>query len=367
MHDVLSSLQSGPSSDEEKVLRIGENIETLISSQEADIIDFESEPLLVIKDVSTYREEPNNQPCQRTPTQEMRPARRISLESSRKKVAKLKTNSQKFEDKQPTKRKLQMQSSKYRIYPDGGNNCNLHLDTSNFKEKVCPANGPHDIKACGTREFSNQVAAAEEHDPRVEIKFSKDKDKLEVRKTKQRKRATKDNHDNDPDYAPGQSPKLKKALKWLKCHLCGQEAASRSNLYGHYSSCHFKTQLLEHIGADKRYCEQHWLTFSGEAHVAAHYGRVHNMVEEFLPPQFRIPQMSSCVLSEGQKEPSLEQKDNNQVTINQLNTVNKETGLEKGKWRSIELGRQKRERREDQKSKSEEEFRPSSEDLLPGE
>ena len=43
----------------------------------------------------------------------------------------------------------------------------------------------------------------------------------------------------------------------------------------------------------------------------------------------------------------------------------KETG--QGKRRSIELGRQKRERREDQKSKSEEEFSSSSEDLLPGE
>ena len=101
--------------------------------------------------------------------------------------------------------------------------------------------------------------------------------------------------------------------------------------------------------------------------MAAHYGRVHNMVEEFLPPRFRIPQMSSCVLSEEQKEPSLEKIDKNQVTINQQHTVNRETGLENGKRRSIELGRQKRERREDQKSKSEEEFRPSSEDLLPGE
>ena len=128
-----------------------------------------------------------------------------------------------------------------------------------------------------------------------------------------------------------------------------------------------KHNYFEQIGAEKRYCEEHWLTFSGEAHVAAHYGRVHNMVEEFLPPRFRIPQMSSCVLSEGQMEPSLEQIDKNQETINQQHTVNRETGLEKGNRRSIELGRQKRERREDQKSKSEEEFRPSSEDLLPGE
>ena len=152
----------------------------------------------------------------------------------------------------------------------------------------------------------------------------------------------------------------------MKCHLCGQEAASRNTLYGHYSSCHFKTQLLEQIGVEKRYCEQHWLTFSSEAHVAAHYGRVHNMVEEFLPPRFRIPQMS-CVLSERQMEPSLEQIDKNQETINQQHTVNRETGLEKGNRRSIELGRQKRERKEDQKSKSKEEFSPSSEDLLPGE
>ena len=128
-----------------------------------------------------------------------------------------------------------------------------------------------------------------------------------------------------------------------------------------------QTQLLEQIGAEKRYCEQHLLSFSGEAHVAAHYGRVHNMVEEFLPPRFRIPQMSSCVLSEGQREPTLEQIDKNQETINQQHTVNRETGLEKGNRRSIELGRQKRERKEDQKSKSEEEFSSSSEDLLPGE
>ena len=194
MHDVLSSIHSEPSSEKKKVLRVDENIGTSNSSnssQEADIIDFESEPLLIIKDVSTYREEPNNQLCQRTPTQQIRPARRISLdkdtESSKKKVAKLKTqkhetSSQKFEEKLP-KRKLQRQSDKYQSSSDGGNNCNLHLDRSSFKEKVCPANGPHDIKACGTREFSNQVADAEEHDPRVKIKFSKDKDKWEIRKT----------------------------------------------------------------------------------------------------------------------------------------------------------------------------------------
>ena len=75
----------------------------------------------------------------------------------------------------------------------------------------------------------------------------------------------------------------------LKCALCGQKEAKRSDLYGHYSSCHFKNQLVERLGAEKKECKEHKVTFQNQLGMVVHFGRVHNMVEDFLSPEHHTP------------------------------------------------------------------------------
>ena len=65
----------------------------------------------------------------------------------------------------------------------------------------------------------------------------------------------------------------------LKCYICGKGESGRSHLYGHYARSHFRTQLIERIGAKRRNCEEHNVMLKGEASRAAHFGRVHNMVQ----------------------------------------------------------------------------------------
>ena len=124
-------------------------------------------------------------------------------------------------------------------------------------------------------------------------------------------------------------------------------------MYGHYSSCHFKDQLIERIGAERKFCEEHKVILEGKGHIAAHFGRVHNMVEEFLPSRYHISLKSQrrCATrakNAGQYETTLEKIEKYAKTDNEDHTccVNetKDTYLpnpsfdRESKIGSIELG-----------------------------
>ena len=76
---------------------------------------------------------------------------------------------------------------------------------------------------------------------------------------------------------------------------------SRSDIYGHYSRNHFKEDILNRVGEGNQ-CSFCSVIFTNPHHKASHYGRVHNMLESFLPKQHHIPaSLNGTRISEGKK------------------------------------------------------------------
>ena len=67
----------------------------------------------------------------------------------------------------------------------------------------------------------------------------------------------------------------------LQCHFCKNNFQSRSDLYGHYSSHHYKTELLKTVGETKT-CPVCKMVKKNCNQLIIHVGRVHNYVEQFL-------------------------------------------------------------------------------------
>ena len=197
----------------------------------------------------------------------------------------------------------------------------------------------------------------------------------------------------DPEYTPEASHKRMKRPKpatsdpvaecgprqLLKCFICGKVESRRSHLYGHYARSHFRDQLIEQIGAKRKNCGEHNVMLKGEAHVAAHFGGVHNMVEEFLPHQYQIPSTSQGLSMtktrySGQNEAALEKteerakKNNEDIDFAQWTedsySPNHFFEVDEAKRCCIQLGSQKRDKREDMKSNPEEEYSSDNEELV---
>ena len=197
---------------------------------------------------------------------------------------------------------------------------------------------------------------------------------------------------NDPDYTPETLPKRMKRLalgdsdpigsrRHLKCYLCGKEESGRSNLYGHYASSHFKDRLIELLGgtngAGRRHCEQCKVTFEAEGHMAVHFGRVHGIVEKFLPSLHHIP-LTSRGLSmtkarhTRQYDAASEKTEECATKKSYASLRVKETEVsppnlffhKEAKRGFIKLGPQKRENTGEGKSRAEEEFSSGNEDLI---
>ena len=109
--------------------------------------------------------------------------------------------------------------------------------------------------------------------------------------------------DKDPEYSPETLPKRMKRLNLgnsdpmaelgsshpLKCCKCGKPEGGRSNLYGHYAGSHFRDNLIELLGADRKQCEQHKVTFENDAHMVIHFGRVHDHSRKKVDPSNPVP------------------------------------------------------------------------------
>ena len=125
--------------------------------------------------------------------------------------------------------------------------------------------------------------------PRVqstEIGISNQQNNLESTSTRRRERMTR----QSMNISPPDLLVKDKSRQLLKCSMCDQKESNRSSLYGHYARCHFKEQLLEKLGPEKRECHecQPPKTFKDQSNVVAHFGRVHDLVEQFLSPENRI-------------------------------------------------------------------------------
>jgi hypothetical protein len=83
----------------------------------------------------------------------------------------------------------------------------------------------------------------------------------------------------------------------LKCAFCNVSEKSRSDLYGHYSRTHFKAEIAAYAGTETKECKTHNVIFKCQIGMVVHFGRVHNLLETFLPKEHHIPLSSRAVKS----------------------------------------------------------------------
>ena len=267
-------------------------------------------------------------------------------------------------------------------YNFGANHDEENINQDEFEENAQSANGADRV----IREASKQSVATQQHNlgfgEKTKPPNSK-KVRREVFITRDKNEA-KEVKERDPDYRPETSAKRNKRSnpkygsgRLLVCYKCGQKKSIRSNLYGHYASFHFRDQLIEHIGAERKYCEEHKVMLKGKGHIAVHFGGVHNMVEHFLPSQYHISLKSqekraTKAKKSGQYDTALEKTAMNTTADNEDHIFVEETGEayspthsfgRECKRGSIQLGPQKRNERVKVLSPPEEEFSSGSEDF----
>jgi hypothetical protein len=80
--------------------------------------------------------------------------------------------------------------------------------------------------------------------------------------------------------------------KEYNCSKCGKKLKQASHLYAHYSSAHFKKEILAKCGGFvKKTCPLCGTSKAcdTESKLAIHLGIRHKMVDLFLEPQFQVP------------------------------------------------------------------------------
>ena len=73
-----------------------------------------------------------------------------------------------------------------------------------------------------------------------------------------------------------------------ECRLCPSKLKSRSKLYAHYALRHYRQNIKQYIGENKRECQFCRLQFTTLNNLIAHIGSAHNKVEEYLPAEYQI-------------------------------------------------------------------------------
>ena len=75
----------------------------------------------------------------------------------------------------------------------------------------------------------------------------------------------------------------------FQCHLCGANRISRSQLYAHYSTSHYKEELMSLIDRENLQCQICGWKRNKMQLLIPHVGSVHDKVEDYLPAQFHLP------------------------------------------------------------------------------
>ena len=78
-------------------------------------------------------------------------------------------------------------------------------------------------------------------------------------------------------------------LSLHKCHVCDFETSKRHNIYKHYSLKHYKKQFKQAYNLNVP-CQMCGFFQSPRQKVIQHLGATHDLVEQFLPKQYHIPQ-----------------------------------------------------------------------------
>ena len=77
-----------------------------------------------------------------------------------------------------------------------------------------------------------------------------------------------------------------------KCYICDFETIKRHNIYKHYSFKHYKNKFKQAYNLDLP-CHICGLSQSTRYKMIQHLGATHDLVEQFLPKQYHIPQSKS--------------------------------------------------------------------------
>ena len=75
----------------------------------------------------------------------------------------------------------------------------------------------------------------------------------------------------------------------FQCHLCGEKKISRSQLYTHYSTAHYKEELMSLVDRESLQCPFCGWKRNKMELLIPHLGSAHDRVEDYLPPQFHLP------------------------------------------------------------------------------
>ena len=79
-----------------------------------------------------------------------------------------------------------------------------------------------------------------------------------------------------------------------RSQFCERSYKARSDLYGHYSSHHYKEEILKTVG-ETLICPVCKYVRKSRNALIVHVGRVHNFVEKFLPKEYHVSMKNSFI------------------------------------------------------------------------
>ena len=321
----LSTALSRPISDEEWD-RNDQDLEMLSKAHEAEAPMDEPQILFGSRDTTTCSQKPSSSLAQSRTIRQRYPTSkcRSHLEKIKPKLARKKKHrfncgnclgctrdedcgecdlcldKTKFGGPGVKKQKCELRCCKFKISKDDPNEKETRLPRNSDALSAMRA---HRV----TREVSKQSAATRQNNPagRDQTRPANSTDKKRVKEffITGGNMKTLQSHQKDPDYSPETLPKRMKQLELgnsdptaepgskqpLKCCTCGKPESGRSNLYGHYAGSHFRDKLIKLLGANRKHCEQHKVTFENDTHMVIHFGRVHDHSRKKLEPRNPVP------------------------------------------------------------------------------
>ena len=124
----------------------------------------------------------------------------------------------------------------------------------------------------------------------------------------------------------------------LECFIddCNFETSKRMKLYRHYSTEHYRRQLVEHLkGEDSTTCKFCNILIRKTSDMIAHIGSVHGKVEQYIPEEHRIPLTAKSVPSNSIDD-KLKNKDKNENDENSNSVKDERSPSPAGQIISVE-------------------------------
>ena len=112
-------------------------------------------------------------------------------------------------------------------------------------------------------------------------------------------------HNKVAELLPRETQTPKKMINFdrdYQCHLCLSLHRNRDKLYRHYSSAHFKNELMPHVDTENVKCKICDKKLIGINETIRHVGAVHEEVEQYLPEQHHVAKVLTETETETRSE-----------------------------------------------------------------